>query len=147
MLCPSSASQQHSRTFSNTVFDRHRCFDQMVAWQTCPQGISLTSTMVPFSKSSITVEEISYVNGIFRCWTTKYLAILLPSRQCSSSMLPSLTYSAITNKPLRTGRRPIHHSAVANPGQITNPLPSIRQILIGYYPVLFFTRCFHRNSL
>ena len=31
----------------------------MVAWKTCPQGISLTSAMVPFSKSSITVEEIS----------------------------------------------------------------------------------------
>ena len=59
VLCPSSASQQHSGTFSDTVPDRHRCNDQMVAWKTCPQGISFKSTLVPFSKSSITVEEIS----------------------------------------------------------------------------------------
>ena len=60
MLCPSSTSQQYPGAFSNTVFDRHRCIDQMVAWQTCPEGICLTSTtMVSFSKFSITIKEIS----------------------------------------------------------------------------------------
>ena len=59
VLCPSSASQQHPGAFSDPVPDRHRCNDQMVAWKTCPQGIGLKSTMVPFSKSSIPVEEIS----------------------------------------------------------------------------------------
>ena len=73
------------------------------------------------------------------------LATLLPSRQSSSSMLPSSTYSAITNRPLRTGRRPIQQFAVANPGQATKMLHSILQILTGYYPVLFSTRYFHRS--
>ena len=128
MLCPSSASQQHPGAFSDPVPDRHRCNDQMVAWQTCPQGISFKSTMVPFSKSSIPVEEIS-----------------------SSMAFPdvgppgALPYSAITNRPLKTGRRQIQQYVVANPGQATKRLPSILQILTGYYPALSSTRCFHRN--
>jgi hypothetical protein len=71
--------------------------------------------------------------------------ILLPSRRSSSSMLPSSTYSAITNRPLRTGRLPIQQSVVANPGHATKVLHSILQILTGYYPVLFSTRYFHRS--
>ena len=59
VLCPSPASQQHSGAFWDIVPDRHRCNHQMVARKTRPQGISLKSTLVPFSKSSITAEEIS----------------------------------------------------------------------------------------
>ena len=150
MLCPSSASQQHPGAFSDTVPDRHRCNDQMVAWKTCPQGISLKSTLVPFPKSSITVEEISPSMafpdvGPPGCWTTRCLAILLPSKQSSSNIRPSFTSSAITNRPLKTGRRPIQQHVVANPGQTTKLRHSILQLLTGYYPVLFSTRCFHRS--
>ena len=58
LLCSSSAGKQHPRAFSNAVLDRHRCINKMVAWKTSPQGIRLTGTMVPFPKSSTTIEEI-----------------------------------------------------------------------------------------
>ena len=91
VLCPSPASQQHSGAFSDIVPDRHRCNHQMVARKTRPQGISLKSTLVPFSKSSITAEEISS-----RCWTTRYLAILLPSKQSLSNIRLSWTLQSQT---------------------------------------------------
>ena len=145
MLCPSPASQQHPGAFSDIVPDRHRCNHQMVAWKTRPQGISLKSTLVPFSKSSITAEEISPPMAFPDVGPPGALPYSFLQKQSLSNIRPSWTSSAITNRPLRTGRRPIQPHVVANAGQTTKLLHSILQLLIGYYPVLFSTRFFHRN--
>ena len=145
MLCPSSASQQHSGAFSDTIPDRHRCNDQMVAWKTCPQGISLKSTLVPLSKSSITAEEISPPMAFPDVGPPGALPYSFLQKQSLSNIRPSWTSSAITNRPLKTGRRPIQQHVVANPGQTTKLLHSLLPPLLGYYPALFSTRCFHRN--
>ena len=44
--------------FPNTVFECHRCLNQMVAWETGPTSLSFTGTMVPLSESPATIEEI-----------------------------------------------------------------------------------------
>ena len=86
-----------------------------------------------------------------RTWHHKMLEyqvpchIHLPSRPCLSNMLQFLTNFAITNRPLLTGRHPIHLLAVARTGTNANLQLSTRQTTIGSSPDPFFTLFFHHS--
>ena len=144
MLCPSSASQQHPgafRTLSLTAIDAS------IKWWHGKPAPRASALRAPWSLSP---NLQSQLKKFLRQWHLQMLDHQVPCHTPSFKTV-FIKHAAVldilcnTNKPLRTGRRPIQQSAVANSGQATKLLHSILQILTGYYPVLFSTRYFHRN--